>query len=224
MSTSGYLSSVRPLRFASMSLWHSLQRVRELRALDQRVAASITLAGVAISAAAGFMVVPRSSLPAVAVATTTTSETRVAAAVVSEQPRGPVKILGGAPRGENCAEQVWPYIERRCLTLAADKVPTVSAPISQIQDSRAAASPEMMVVASTDEAQADSPSLPRPRRAMSYLTLPPPRDSLSQTDGWSNPALEQPTVGKPRHRVGRRVYRSRYGRGWGWRHSFGSIF
>ena len=27
-----------------------------------------------------------------------------------------VKIIGARPRSENCAEQVWPYIEPRCLT------------------------------------------------------------------------------------------------------------
>jgi hypothetical protein len=223
MSTSGYLSSVRPLRAASRSLRQCLQWVGQARVLDQRIAASITLAGVAISASAGFMVAPRSSLPAATVATTTTSETRVAATDVSDQPRGPVKILGGAPRGETCAEQVWPYIERRCLTLAAEKGPTISAPSSQIQEGRATASLETMVVASADDAQADSPSIARRRSATSYLTLPP-RDSFSQTDGWSNPSLEQPTVGKPRQRAGRRAYRSRYGGSWGWRHSFGSIF
>jgi len=31
----------------------------------------------------------------------------------------PVKIIGAAPRSSDCAEQVWPYIEHRCLSRAA---------------------------------------------------------------------------------------------------------
>src|SRR5262245_19533110 len=40
---------------------------------------------------------------------------------VATEPREAVKIVGGKPRSANCAEQVWPYIEQRCLAGAADK-------------------------------------------------------------------------------------------------------
>jgi hypothetical protein len=224
MSTSGCVSAVGCLRVAALRLRRWLQWIGEPRALDPRVAASITLAGVAISAGAGFMVAPRSSSPAAMMTTITTTDTRVAATDVADLPRGPVKIIGGAPRSENCADQVWPYIERRCLTLAADRVPTVSAANPQARPSPATARLETIGAAFVgDDAQADPPRIARPRVATAYLSLPQ-RDSAWQTDGWTNPAAEEPVVGKPRQRIGRRAHRSRFGRGWGWRHSFGSLF
>src|SRR5262245_15239111 len=35
---------------------------------------------------------------------------------VAAVPGGPVRIVGATPRSDECREQVWPYIEPRCLT------------------------------------------------------------------------------------------------------------
>lgn len=39
---------------------------------------------------------------------------------------GPVKIVDASPRGASCEEQVWPYIEQRCLRRAAAPPPVAS--------------------------------------------------------------------------------------------------
>src|SRR5262252_5778843 len=36
-----------------------------------------------------------------------------------ERAAAPMKFIGAKPRSDNCADQVWPYIEQRCLVRAA---------------------------------------------------------------------------------------------------------
>jgi nicotinate-nucleotide--dimethylbenzimidazole phosphoribosyltransferase len=76
-----------------------------------RAAASVTLLAVVASAALALM--PQR-------AATTPPSTPGTSSHAVTVPAAPVKIVGATPRSDNCAEQVWPYIEHRCLTRAAD--------------------------------------------------------------------------------------------------------
>src|SRR4051794_29740053 len=78
------------------------------RPTDPRVPASITALGAVMAAAMLFLPTrqPAAHLP------------QTAAVGPAKGMATPVKIVGAAPRGENCADQVWPYIEPRCLTRA----------------------------------------------------------------------------------------------------------
>jgi hypothetical protein len=78
------------------------------RSTDPRVPASITLLGAVIAAAMLFLPTrqPAANLP------------QTASVGPAKGVAPPVKIIGAAPRGEECADQVWPYIEPRCLTRA----------------------------------------------------------------------------------------------------------
>lgn len=87
-------------------------------------------------------------------------------------PVGSVKIVGAAPRRETpCAEQTWPYIDRRCLTVAEPKpakpqaettgagsgdLPPVTATVAAPQPPSEAA--EQTTRAATDRAVQDSAS------------------------------------------------------------------
>src|SRR5262245_40133391 len=77
---------------------------------DLRIAVTVTLLLVITTTAATW---PRSPRPVAAAA-----KPEDAAADAAAVPAGPVRIVGASPRGDNCSEQVWPYIERRCLTRA----------------------------------------------------------------------------------------------------------
>src|SRR5215510_6799550 len=85
---------------------------RRLPRATPRVAASVTLLGVVASGA--LALAPQRSAPA-------PQPARALAANGETATFAPVKIVGAAPRSDNCAEQVWPYIEQRCLTRAADR-------------------------------------------------------------------------------------------------------
>ena len=179
-----------------------------------RLAASVTLLAVIASGAVALM--PRSATTAPPPA----SPARQSAAV----PPVPVKIIGAAPRGENCAEQVWPYIEPRCLKGASDR-PTRPA---------GAAAPNETTPPSTTHAtngaapvtHADAPPAAAPENAKEPVTLPVPPGAAPRSPA-PRPALGQqettapaqtvilgPSVGEPRRRLGRNGFRSRHGRAW----------
>lgn len=92
-------------------------RVDEDRHADPRVAATITLLGVVMAAA----------LHVVADRHPAANSPQTAAVESTAVAPTPVKIIGAAPRGESCADQVWPYIEPRCLTRAPDARPATPA-------------------------------------------------------------------------------------------------
>ena len=78
---------------------------------NPRATASINLVAVLCSATLAFMLSPQPRTPGAPV---------TGPAPVAELPTASVKIVGAeAPKG-NCADQVWPYIEPRCLTRARD--------------------------------------------------------------------------------------------------------
>src|SRR3954452_6565091 len=89
------------------------------RHADPRVATTITT--LAVMMAAALCLVPTrqhaSNLPDLP---------QTAAVGGGETASGPVKMIGATPRSENCADQVCPYIEPRCLTRAPAK-PVASA-------------------------------------------------------------------------------------------------
>jgi hypothetical protein len=90
---------------------------------DARIATTATLLGMTASAALTFTQPPQ-------LRTTATKPAVDAPADATAPLAGPVKIIGAAPRSENCAEQVWPYIEQRCLTVAIARAPAAQDPCS----------------------------------------------------------------------------------------------
>lgn len=98
-----------------------VREIPGLSAPDPRAAASVTLFSVVVCAAAVFALLPRTpSGPA----TPALSGNRLAEATTA------VKVID-APRSD-CAEQAWPYYDRRCLTRrsAAASIGAVPAPQS----------------------------------------------------------------------------------------------
>jgi hypothetical protein len=194
---------------------------------NPRIATSVTLLAVVVSAAPALM--PQRA------ATTAQSET-AAPGGAPAVPAVPVKIVGAVPRSDNCAEQVWPYIEQRCLTRAADR-PKTSA------HARAAAGPPSGARATVgaapdgdagrqspvaDDAKAPTADLPSQVAAKEPVDLPIPpgavplrpapsadkQPSLGR-EGMSlgtEPMLDGRSIGEPRRRIGRHAYRSRHGR------------
>jgi hypothetical protein len=229
------------------------QAQKYLRGLDvglraPRGVASITLLLVMIAAMAAFIWTPQ---PRVIEGMTIATPASVAEAGATQAepqavavPRESVKIIGGTPRSDNCADQVWPYIEYRCLAVAAAEKPqTVAVSTAVSPSGRAVAQLETAGAARADDARPEPPAFARPSIAIARLTLPPPRDAAipyggarvgageigqsgwdRRTDGSAYPAAELPTFGKARQRAGRRAHRSRYGRGWGRRQPFGFLF
>jgi len=93
---------------------HSIcSHIVRLAAADPRVAATATLLGVMMCAVVAFALSPP---PAATVEKMTANRSSKA----DDARAGSVRIIGATPR-ENCEEQVWPYIERRCRRRAADK-------------------------------------------------------------------------------------------------------
>jgi hypothetical protein len=214
-----------------------------------RVATSLTLLLVTLGAAAASLWSPRPTVvgtkmiatqATVAEAGTTRGEPQVVAV-----PRESVKIVVGTPRSDNCADQVWPYIEYRCLAVPAAGNPQMVAVSATASPPGAAMAPfePVRAASANDDVRPESPATARRAIAIARLTLPPQRqgagvsdgargrsgdiglsDSGRRTDGSVYPAMEQPTFGMPRQRAGRRAYRSRYGRGWDRRPPFGSLF
>lgn len=80
-----------------------------MRSASERSAASINLAGLLFVALTAAIWQPDLRLVSRAA-----EEARPLAA-----PPAAVTIIGATPRGKECSEQTWPYIERRCLSYAA---------------------------------------------------------------------------------------------------------
>jgi hypothetical protein len=91
---------------AALAIVHS--RLRPLTTTDPRVAATAALLGMIIIAAAA------SAFP---IAVTAVQATSPALSKADDAPAA-IKFIGATPRSESCADQVWPYIERRCLRRA----------------------------------------------------------------------------------------------------------
>jgi hypothetical protein len=207
--------------------------MHRLAGADARVAATATLLAVMASAAVTFALSP---VPAA------TAKKVPAPALANAEDAAAVKMIGATPRGENCADQVWPYIERRCLARAADKPQTNPAATSIAPDAGPSRPGDTTGAAPAGGGITGSfnPAVER-RVATAGLWLPPrlrsgelvgeplsippgatAPGSLAASryadDGWSERAMEQWI--EPRRRIGRRGYGYRYGRGWGRRHLF----
>jgi len=99
-------------------------------------------------------------------------------------------MVGGAPRGNICAEQTWPYIDHRCLNRGADKVQTSAPQTSAGQPGAPPTSPAQAVLgdgsASFDDATAPVRSanaldvlLPQPRPRIKILAEPDDPESAA---------------------------------------------
>jgi hypothetical protein len=189
---------------------------------DARIAATATLLGMTASAALTFTQPPP-------LRTTATKPAVDAPADATGPLAGPVKIIGAAPRSENCAEQVWPYIEQRCLT-------RVAAPGDGAARERATSGLAPAEFSALPTPMAAQPA--KPRVATAYLPAPRPRFATMESDRlviprgatpippaawdrhsvwqdaedvWAERGIERPMLGEPRRRSGRRGHRSRYG-------------
>jgi hypothetical protein len=191
---------------------------------SSRAAATVSLAAVIASAALAFAFSPAPK----------TAAKQVAGVVVADAGDGAaVKMIGAAPRGENCADQVWPYIERRCLVRGIGRPQTKAAPgvPDATGDDAAAAAP-------AESARVSTPPVER-RVATLGLGLPPPLRSEGATwppgarsdafgfpgarvaeDAWPDRAVAPWVMMEPRQRIGRRGHGARVGRSWGRRHFF----
>jgi hypothetical protein len=142
-----------------------------LASADQRVVAGVGLALIVSSAALAFVFMPsRDAKPS-----------RAAQPEAMRSTAAPVKIIGAAPRSDNCAEQVWPYIERRCLNHAADqpranspaKDGVSSASVSQAERATTGAAPTgdaPAAVAGPQPAPAEDAA--KPQATTGHLSLP----------------------------------------------------
>src|SRR5262245_6699302 len=176
--------------------------------VDPRAGATVTLLAVAGIAAFGLTLSP-ASVPR-------SSEAAIAPTPAERTAATPVRIIGAAPRSEECDAQVWPYIEGRCLVRGAAK-PARSAETTGVTPTRStettgtapsAAPPSSVLPA------AASATEQRPRVASIQLQLPPRRALLAAppvNDAWADDMVEQPTYAAPRRRAGRH----RGERGWG---------
>jgi hypothetical protein len=102
---------------AAFDILHS-HRARRTTA-GPRVAATATLLGVIIVVVAMFAF----PLQIAVIANPVTN----AGIPKADDARASIKFIGAAPRSESCVDQVWPYIERRCLRRAADD-PSIAGP------------------------------------------------------------------------------------------------
>ena len=178
---------------------------------NPRIAASVTLLAVLVSAA--LALAPQR-------AATTAKPTPAASNQAAPLPAAPVKIVGAAPRSDNCAEQVWPYIEHRCLTRAADP-PQTSTPAPQPSAAEPQSGARAVVDAAPAGDHADLPparpeaaakepaNLPVPPGAVPLPSAPSAKHASLAEEG-VNPRTE--SIGEPRRRAGRHSYRSRHGR------------
>src|SRR5262245_3676941 len=106
----------------------------------------------------------------------------------------PVKIVGATLRSENCADQVWPYIEPRCLT----RGPAAQAPAAS-QARETASDPRVTTGASVPAGRPAAAAPPaaasptaaaqvvRRRVATAMLPLPSRRAGRAETDGLAVP-------------------------------------
>src|SRR5262245_873002 len=190
---------------------------------NPRATASVNVLAVLCSATLAFMLSPQPRTPRAPV---------TGPAPVAELPTAPVKIVGAdAPKG-NCADQVWPYIEPRCLTRTRDAAkpdsPAAAATpaVAQSQPGRttfgaapaepaAVAPPAVMNDSAAAPAKSRSATasltLPRrvgfgaPRGAMVAPAAPIDRRATQQTveDAWAGQAMDQ-LMEQPRRRERRR--------------------
>jgi hypothetical protein len=178
---------------------------------NPRLAASVTLLAVLMSAALA-LVPQRAATTAQSI-----SETPHTVAV----PAAPVKIVGATPRSDNCAEQVWPYIEQRCLRRAADR-PKTSPPAHTASADEAQSGKRATVGAVAADGGAGLPSASPPAaREPASLPVAPGAVPLPSAPSVNQPSFAQEganlrteSIREPRRRAGRHSYRSRYGRGW----------
>jgi hypothetical protein len=197
---------------------------------DPRIAASVTLLAVVVSGALALAPQRAATTPQSATATARGTEAL---------PAVPVRIVGAAPRSDNCAEQVWPYIEYRCLTRAADRpkrsaqsqAPTATELQASARTTVGAASPDREVEVSPAPPQvaaAEPVELPVPPGAVPFPSAPSADGPVSLAQPGARvgaaPGFEGPLVGEPRRRVGRHAYRSRHGRAWNRRPAFAFPF
>ena len=134
----------------------------------------------------------------------------------SDTPRA-VKMIGSFARGQSCEEQVWPYIESRCLTRAK---PSVSS-TNDVQTPRVEY-PGGSAAPTVRQGELEA------RVATTHLSLPKTpgllRDrTLSETDGMgvqgrsfsveaqTGGRVERSKVAEPRRRTSRKVHRHRRG-------------
>ena len=135
-------------------------------ASDKRVSASVTLLSV-VCAVGVFALMPR------APSSPTLSGNRLAEAT----PPPPVKIIDGAGRSDLCAEQTWPYYDRRCLARKNEAASTASVSAPQ---STAASPPKL-----SPPSSAAPPFIVPAAEAASHMT------ARRTTDG---PAVTSATV------------------------------
>jgi len=172
------------------------RRIDRLPRADAPIAASVTLVSVILAAALTFAVAPHQRA-------TSTQPTSDAPATALASPGAPVKIVGAAPRSDNCAEQVWPYIERRCLARAVDNPrtnsaverATPSASASQSEERAAIGAAPADQIAATQFAVTDNPA--KRRVATAYLSPPRQRTGRSEADGLIVPRGAMPVPPVP---------------------------
>jgi hypothetical protein len=148
------------------------------------------------------------------------------------RPLGPVKIIDATPRGAHCEEQVWPYIEQRCLRRAPSDTVRADAPASAppsapaaapsaVAEARDPAPRPQAPVETTGAASSDSqPALapdqvpvdangvaPRPRGALAGAEAAMVGAATAGLAAW--PLAEPSRRAEPRRRPVRRFGRSR---------------
>jgi hypothetical protein len=128
-----------------------------LRAGDPRAVTAAALVALALCGGLSLATAPS---PTAAVAA-------IEPRAVEPVPAGPVRMLDGKPRSEHCEEQTWPYIDRRCLTRAAEprrseqggpasELPPAPARVDTLHSARITAAPAEPPAA----ADADASKLP----------------------------------------------------------------
>src|SRR4051794_33782821 len=198
------------------------------RPTDPRVPASITALGAVMAAALLFLPTrqPAANLP------------QTAAVGPAKGMATPGKIVGAAPRGENCADQVWPYIEPRCLTRApnarsasvvtdkpaATRATAGTAPPERTAPAEGAASmavpapdsqpPHQRVATTylaTPRARAETTGLAAPPGAVPLRRYESDANASPQDDdGWNERGAQPARSTDPRRHDGRRWYRPRH--------------
>lgn len=175
-----------PVRASIESLRRSL--AGGIRPITGRVAATLALLAVLASGVLALVLRPSLSGP----------PARSTAASTAERPdlAKPVKIVGAPPRGGDCAEQAWPYIEHRCLTRSPENAKNGSAEREPVK--AAVAPPARENDATTGMGFGDAPPSPGSENS----TVRPPGSAVSQppeagTQGTSRVPLPIPPGAVP---------------------------
>lgn len=74
------------------------------------------------------------------------------AAPLAPAPSASVKMIDAAPRGSECHEQTWPYIDRNCLNYGSAKTEAEAAPVAQLPVQPVVTPPEPAAQSSTERA------------------------------------------------------------------------